>query len=540
MLSLARGRDAPLLEVTIDEKLQETVRRIPQREAIVACHQGVRLTFAELNDRIQETARGLAGLGLSAGDRVGIWSTNCVEWILVQLASARLGLILVNVNPAYRSHELTYILRKSKMKALFVGRKDARADYRRILEEASAEQQLPLQRVIYFGEDSWQQMIASGSDFVSSTLSCQDVVSIQYTSGTTGWPKGVLLTHRNVLNNASLGARCMNVSERDRICVPVPMYHCFGCVAGTMMMLTTGATVILPAPQFDALATLQAVAAERATVIYGVPTMFIAELNHPEFSRFDLGTLRTGIMAGAPCPLELMRRVTTEMHCAEMTIAYGQTESSPIITMSSTGDSLETRVSTVGGTLPMTEVKLVSVAGETVPVGQEGELCTRGYLVMTGYDDEPEATAQAIDSAGWLHTGDLAIMQSDGCFCITGRARDMIIRGGENIYPREIEEFLYTHPKISEAQVVGLPDAIHGQVVCAWIRLKNGETSCADEIREFCKGKIAYFKIPEHVRFVDSFPMTVTGKVQKYKIREFELREPEPGRRGQSSQAAEK
>jgi fatty-acyl-CoA synthase len=526
MLSYSRGPDAPLLETTIDGMLRQTAGRIPHREAIVSRHQNVRLTFSELNGRVEETARGLAGLGLTVGDRVGIWSTNCIEWILVQLACARLGLVLVNVNPAYRSRDLAFILRKSRMTALCIGPKDARGgDYRQILCEASRGQSLALRHVIYFGEDSWRDMITNGREFTVPTLSSCDVANIQYTSGTTGSPKGVLLTHHSVLNNARFGMQCMDGSERDRICVSVPMYHCFGSVAGTMMMLTSGATMILPAPQFDALATLHVLAVEHATIVYGVPTMFIAELDHPQFSQFDLSSLRTGIMAGAPCPLELMRRVVGQMHCPEMTIAYGQTESSPIITMSSTQDSLETRVSTVGRALPMTEVKIVSLDGETVPIGEQGELCTRGYLVMKGYDDEPEATNLAIDSEGWLHTGDLGVMQADGCFRITGRARDMIIRGGENVYPREVEEFLYTHPKISEVQVVGLPDAKLGELVCAWIRLKKDQTSCEDEIRQFCQGKIAYFKIPQQVRFVDSFPMTVTGKVQKYKIREFEIRE---------------
>jgi fatty-acyl-CoA synthase len=524
MLSYSRGPDAPLRDTTIDGMLRQTARRIPQHEAIVSRHQNVRLTFAELDDRVEETARGLASLGLTDGDRIGIWSTNCIEWILVQLACARLGLVLVNVNPAYRSSDLAFILHRSRMKALCIGPTDARgADYRQILCEASAGKSLALRHVIYFGEDSWRDMIAAGREFTAPMISCHDVANIQYTSGTTGSPKGVLLTHHNLLNNARFGIQCMNGTESDRICVPVPMYHCFGTVAGTMMMLISGATVILAAPQFDALATLEALAAEHATIVYGVPTMFMAELEHPQFSRFDLSSLRTGIMAGAPCPLDLMRRVVGQMHCAEMTIAYGQTESSPIITMSSTEDSLETRVSTVGRALPMTEVKIVSLGGETVPVGEQGELCTRGYLVMQGYDDELGATKLAIDSDGWLHTGDLGVMQADGCFRITGRAKDMIIRGGENVYPREVEEFLYMHPKISEVQVVGLPDTKLGEVVCAWIRLKQDQTSCADEIRHFCIGKIAHFKIPQHIRFVDSFPMTVSGKVQKYKIRELEI-----------------
>ncbi len=526
MLSYSRGPDIPLLEKTIDEVFLDTVNRLPQHEALVSLHQNVRLTFLELHRHVQETARGLAGLGLRPGDRVGIWSTNCIEWVLLQLACARFGLILVNVNPAYRSHELTFVLRKSRMRALFVNAKNARANYRQILEETRARQSLPLQHVIYLGEDSWNRMMAGGRDVPAAVLSSHDVANIQYTSGTTGSPKGVLLSHRNILNNGLLIGRQLKFMERDRICVPVPMYHCFGCVGGTMVALTSGAVMILPAPQFDALATLEAIAVERATAVYGVPTMFIAELEHPEFSRFDLSSLRTGIMAGAPCPIEVMRRVVDQMHCREMTIAYGQTESSPVITMSSVDDPLEMRVSTVGTAMPQTEVKIVSPGtGQTLPVGEQGELCTRGYLVMNMYDDEPEATRNAIDPEGWLHTGDLAAMRPDGYFRITGRAKDMIIRGGENVYPREIEEFLYTHPKIAEVQVVGLPDIKLGETLCAWIRLKTAEAATEDEIREFCRGKIGHFKIPQYIRFVDSFPTTVTGKVQKYKIREFEIRE---------------
>ena len=526
MLSYSRGSDIPLLEKTIDEVLLDTVNRLPQHEALVSLHQNVRLTFLELHGHVQKTARGLAGLGLRLGDRVGIWSTNSVEWVLLQLACARFGLVLVNVNPAYRSHELAFVLRKSRMRAFFVDGRNARANYRQILEEACARQSLPLQHIIYLGEDSWNRMMAGGRDVPAAVLSNHDIVNIQYTSGTTGSPKGVLLSHRNILNNGLLIGQRLKFTERDRICVPVPMYHCFGCVIGTMVALTRGAVMILPAPQFDATATLEAIAVERATAVYGVPSMFIAELEHPEFSRFDLSSLRTGIMAGAPCPTEVMRRVVDQMHCPDMTIAYGQTESSPVITMSRLDDPLETRVSTVGTAMPQTEVKIVSPhTGQTLPVGEQGELCTRGYLVMNGYDDEPEATRNAVDPEGWLHTGDLGAMRPDGCFRITGRAKDMIIRGGENVYPREIEEFLYTHPKIVEVQIVGLPDIRLGETLCAWIRLKTAETATEGEIREFCRGKIAHFKIPQYIRFVDSFPTTVTGKVQKYKIREHEIRE---------------
>ncbi len=526
MLSYARGPEAPILEKTINQMLAETVARCPEREALVVRHQNVRLTYRELAGQVERTARGLVGLGLKPGDRVGIWATNCVEWILLQLACARAGLVLVNVNPAYRSHELGFALRKSRMRAIFLREKDARADYRQILEQSCRGQSFPLEHVMLLGQESWERMLAKGRDCLPCPAAPHDVVNIQYTSGTTGAPKGVLLTHRNLLNNAWLIGRSLKLTERDRICVPVPLYHCFGCVIGSLVAVVNGATLILPSAQFDALAALEAVHAEHATAIYGVPTMFIAELEHPEFDRFDYTSLRTGIMAGAPCPIEVMKRVVDQMYCREMTVAYGQTETSPGITMSSVDDSLELRVSTVGRALPNTEVKIVSPAsGEMVPVGEQGELCTRGYLVMKGYDEEPDATRRAIDAEGWLHTGDLATMRPDGYFRITGRAREMIIRGGENIYPRELEEFLYTHPKIAEVQVVGLPDAKLGETVLAWIRLRGGETATEEEIREFCRGRIAHFKIPQYIRLVDSFPMTVTGKVQKFRIREQEIRE---------------
>jgi len=524
MLSYARGPAAPLLEKTVDEAFRETVSRVPHSDALVSRHQNLRYTYAEIDQQVEQTARGLAGLGLVPGDRVGLWATNCAEWILIQLACARCGLVLVNVNPAYRSHELAFVLRRSGMRALFVSPPDARANRREILEQAQRAETLPLQHVVGLGEESWDRMIAGGTDIPAGAHSNHDVVNIQYTSGTTGSPKGVLLTHRNVVNNGLLGGLQLRLTERDRICVPVPLYHCFGCVIGTMIAMTSGAAMILPAAQFDALATLEAIQAERATVIYGVPTMFIAELEHAEFARFDLTSLRTGIMAGAPCPIEVMRRVAGQMHCSEMVIAYGQTESSPIITMSSPEDPLELRVATIGRPIAEAEVKIVSpVTGETVAAGEQGELCARGHMVMRGYDSEPEATRRTVDADGWLHTGDLAAMRPDGCLRITGRAKDMIIRGGENVYPREVEEFLYTHPKIAEIQVVGLPDAKLGETVCAWIRLKADEAATEDEIREFCRGKIAYFKVPQYIRFVASFPTTVTGKVQKYKIREFEI-----------------
>ena len=523
MLSYSKGPDAPLIEETIWEVFERALARFPDKEALVSRHQNARLTFRELAAEVERTARGLAARGLGAGDRVGIWSTNCVEWILVHLACTRIGAVLVNVNPAYRAYELKFVLRKSGMKALFLWERDNRSDYRAILEEATGGETLPLAHVIYFGTESWRWMRDAGGTIQARTIAPDDVTNIQYTSGTTGSPKGVLLTHRNLVNNSALVAQGMKFTERDKVCVPVPLYHCFGSVFGTLVALGQGATMIFPTATFDALATMQAIHEERATTIYGVPTMFIAQLEHPQFREFDFTSLRTGIMAGAPCPIEVMKRVVKEMHCPEMTIAYGQTESSPAITMSSVDDSLEIRVSTVGAACPNTEVKIVSPAGETVPVGEQGELCTRGYLVMKGYDQEPEATRRTIDEEGWLHTGDMATMRPDGYFRVTGRAKDMIIRGGENIYPREVEEFLYTNPKIADVQIVGLPDEKLGESVAAWIRLKEPATE--DEIREFCKGKIAHFKVPQYIRFVEAFPMTVTGKIQKFKMREMEIKE---------------
>jgi fatty-acyl-CoA synthase len=523
MLSYSSGPDAPILNATVWEIFEKTVSRFSERQALVARHQGIRLTFFELAEAVEQTARGLAGLGIGEQDRVGVWSTNCVEWVQLHLACARLGAVLVNVNPAYRAHELGFVLRKSGMKALFLWEKDKRSDYRAILDEAIGGDTLALQHAVYLGESGWERMLAHGRVIAKRAISPDAVTNIQYTSGTTGSPKGVQLTHRNVVNNAAVIASGMSITERDRIVVPVPMYHCFGCVIGTLVAMLSGAAMILPAAIFDAHATLQATHHERATAIYGVPTMFIAELEHPAFGSFDFSSLRTGVMAGAPCPVEIMKRVVSEMHCEGVTVCYGQTESSPVITMSSVSDPIERRVSTVGKACANTEVKIVSASGETQPAGEPGELCTRGYLVMKGYDQEPQATDRTIDEDGWLHTGDLATMDRDGYFRITGRAKDMIIRGGENVYPREIEEFLHLHPKISEVQVVGLPDAKLGEVVAAWIRLK--EPAGEEEIREFCRGKIAHYKVPQYIRFVDAFPMTVTGKIQKYRMREIEIQD---------------
>ncbi len=525
MDSYVRGPEFELTTRTTHQILFDTAAKFPDRDALIVRHQNVRLTWRQLVDEVERTARGLIGLGLAPGDRVGVWSTNCAEWIYLQLGSARAGLVQVNVNPAYRANELAYVLKKSGMKGLVLRASDARSNYKEILEAAMRGQDLALRHIICLGEESWDRMIAGGRDAGPGPTDCHEVINIQYTSGTTGAPKGVLLTHHNLLNNGRIINLGLRFTEQDRLCVPVPMYHCFGCVAGTMCAITSGAAMILPAPSFDPLATMQAIHEERATSIYGVPTMFIAQLQHPEFSRFDFSSLRTGVMAGAPCPIEVMKRVVEDMHCPQMTIFYGQTESSPVITMAYVDDPIEKRVSTVGTVCPATEIRIVAPDGSTLPAGQQGELCARGYAVMKGYDQDPEATARAIDKDGWLHTGDLATMRPDGYFRITGRLKDMIIRGGENIYPREVEEFLYTHPKIADVQVVGVPDEKLGESVAAWVKLKAGESATEEEIREFCKGKIAHYKIPQYWRFVDVFPMTVTGKIQKYVIRQAEIRD---------------
>jgi fatty-acyl-CoA synthase len=516
----------PLLQHTISEQLSLTARKFPDRQALVVSHQHVHLTWSELDREVTRTARGLAGLGLRPGDRLGVWASNCVEWVLLLYASARAGVIQVNVNPAYRSHDLRYVMRKSNILALFLREKDARANYREILNESRQGEHLPLKREIWLGGESWDAMIAGGVDYPEGKASPHDVINIQYTSGTTGSPKGVLLSHHNLLNDGMAIGLALRCTEEDRICAPVPLYHCFGSVIGCMVALVNGAALILPSAQFDALATLQAVQDERATALYGVPTMYVAELEHPEFPRFDLSSLRKGIMSGAPCPIALMKHAAERMNIHKMTIPYGQTESSPVITMSSVDDPLELRAGTIGRALANTEVQIVDLqSGKRLPIGEQGELCTRGYLVMKGYDDDPEATAAVIDKDGWLHTGDLAVMRPDGYFSFKGRAKETIIRGGENIYPREVEDFLHTNPKIADVYIIGIPDAKLGETVLAWVQLKTGEQATVEEIRDFCRGKIAYFKIPQYVRFVDSFPMTVSKKVQKFLMREQEIRE---------------
>ncbi len=525
MLSYSRGPELPLPDRTTWQQLEYAASRWPNRPAVISVHQNRRLTWSELLDLADRVAAGLAERGVSPQQRVGVWALNCYQWVVVHFACARLGAILVSVNPAFRSRELAFVLKKSRMKALFLRERDDRAAYAEILAEANGETVSELEHIIYFDTPTWMDLLSSQPrKHVAPKL--DDLINIQYTSGTTGSPKGVLLTHRNLVNNGFLIAQLLRYSEHDRICLPVPFSHCFGNVVGTMASLASGAAIILPNWCFDARATLASIEAENATSLYGVPAMFIAELSHPEFSRFNVTSLRTGVMAGAPCPIELMRRVISDLHCPELTIAYGLTETSPVITMSAIDDDLERRVSTIGKVMPCTEIKVVSVSGgEVVERGLQGEICTRGYMLMQGYDDEPEATAAAIDREGWFHTGDLGSMREDGYLRITGRAKDMIIRGGENIYPREIEEFLYTHPKIAEVHIVGLPDQRLGETVLAWIRLRSGETATAEEIQEFCRDRIAHFKIPQRIRFVDSFPTTLSGKIQKFRIREMEIRD---------------
>jgi fatty-acyl-CoA synthase len=512
MLSHASGPPLELLSLTIGEQLRASARRWPARDALVSRHQQKRFTWRELDAAVDAWAESLVASGLAPGDRVGCWSTSCAEWVLLQLACARAGVVLVNVNPAYRAYELAYVIRKSGMKALFLWRRDQRTNFQAIFEEAQAET-----KAIYFDDHSPAERRP-----VTHQPHADEPVNIQYTSGTTGSPKGVLLTHRNILNNGYICGLQLRLTEQDRINLAVPLYHCFGCVLGVMTALVHGAALVLPHWTFDAEAALAATAAENCTVLYGVPTMFIAQLEHPRFGELQPRTLRTGIMSGAPCPIELMKRVIARMGCQDLMVGYGQTEASPLITMSSVADTLEVRVATVGGPLPATEVKIADPAtGETLPRGMQGELCTRGYLVMQGYDGEPAATAKAIDAEGWLHTGDLAVMRDDANCKITGRARDLIIRGGENIYPREIEEFLFTHPAIADAQVFGVPDARYGEAVAAWIRLRAPLRE--EELLAWCKSQIAHFKVPRYITFVENYPLTVTGKIQKFRMREAEI-----------------
>ncbi|HEY2469676.1 MAG TPA: AMP-binding protein [Terracidiphilus sp.] len=522
-MSYARGEDRPLLNLTIGGLLERTASRFPDSLAVASRHQSKRMTWAELSEAADRVARGLWSLGVRRGDRVGLWSTNCIEWVMLHMGCARAGASLVNVNPAYRSYELQYTLTRSRMKALFLWHKDKRADYAEIVERARHGLKLELQHTVFFDGPEWPALLDAPGQ-LPDRVDVHDIANIQYTSGTTGLPKGVMLTHHNVVNNGQFLAQGFHYTERDKIVVPVPLFHCYGCVIGTMSAVNSGAAIILPNWTFDARATLEAIHEERATSVYGVPAMYVAEFARPEFAGYDFTSLRTGMMSGAPCPVELMKRVLTEMHIGELVIAYGQTETSPVVSMSDAGDSLEIRVHTVGRAMPQTEIQVVStIDGAQLPIGMQGEICVRGYAVMKGYDGDAVGTAHVVKPDGWLHTGDLGVMRNDGCLHITGRSRDVIIRGGENIYPREVEEFLYTHPKVSEVQVVGIPNVRLGEIVLAWIRLRPGEDTTEAEIREWCQGQIAYYKIPEHVRFVTEFPATLSGKIQKYKIREFEI-----------------
>jgi fatty-acyl-CoA synthase len=527
-LSYAHGASAvALLGQTIGENLAATARRVPEAEALVVVHQGVRLTYAQLNAEVDRVARALLALGLEQGERVGIWSPNCAEWVLVQYATARIGVVLVNLNPAYRTHEVEYALRQSGCRLLVAATEFKTSDYRAMVDEVRPS--LPgLERVVYLGTTDWLEVL-DGADGVAPSaleeragrLSFDDAINIQYTSGTTGFPKGATLSHHNILNNGYFIGEGCRYSEADRVCIPVPFYHCFGMVLGNLACTSHGATMVIPSAAFEPDAALAAVQAERCTSLYGVPTMFIAELALPDFGEYDLATLRTGIMAGSPCPVEVMKRCINEMHMDEVTICYGMTETAPVSTQTLTDDPIDKRVGTVGRVHPHVEVKIVDPeSGLVVERGSTGELCTRGYSVMLGYWDEPEKTAEAIDQARWMHTGDLATMDDDAYVNIVGRIKDLIIRGGENVYPREIEEFLYSHPDIVEVQVIGVPDLKYGEEIMAWVKLRDGADLDADGVRAFCQARIAHYKIPRYVHVTDEFPMTVTGKVQKYKMRE--------------------
>ena len=525
-LSYSHGvSDVPLLGETIGANLERTVARFGDRDAVVSCHQGVRMSYAELDAAVDRVASGLLAAGLHKGDRVGIWSPNCAEWVLVQFATAKAGVILVNINPAYRTHEVEYALRQSGVKLLVSARAFKTSDYRAMIDEVRGG--LPtLQAVVYLDSPEWDELAATPVDADAlrsrqADLAFDDPINIQYTSGTTGFPKGATLSHHNILNNGYFVAELCDFTEADRVCLPVPFYHCFGMVMGNLGAVTHGACIVIPAPGFDPGATLAAVAAERCTALYGVPTMFIAELGHEDFATFDLTSLRTGIMAGSPCPVEVMKRVQRDMHMTDVGICYGMTETSPVSTQTRSDDSLERRVSTVGRPGPHIEVKILDPdTGLVVPRGETGEFCTRGYSVMLGYWDEPEKTAEAIDAARWMHTGDLATMDGDGYCNIVGRIKDMVIRGGENVYPREIEEFLYTHDEVSDVSVVGVPDERYGEELCAFVVMRRGGSLTEDAVREYCRSRLAHYKVPRYVVFTDGFPMTVTGKVQKFKMRE--------------------
>ena len=544
-LSYAHGvTTTPLLGETIGVHFDRTVERWGDRPGLVSRQQGVAWTWRELGAKVDEFAAGLVAMGLKPGERVGIWSPNNAEWIVTQYATAKAGLILVNINPAYRLSEVEYALNKVGCRALITATRFKTSDYIGMVNTLAPElararpghldaAKLPtLRSVVQIGGAApgtiaFESVYTMGGAeerlvlaLLADRLQFDDPINIQFTSGTTGLPKGATLTHHNILNNGLFIGETMHYTEQDKVCVPVPMYHCFGMVIGSLACLTHGAAIVFPGEGFDPLTTLETVAAERCTSLYGVPTMFIAELDHPEFSRFDLSSLRTGMMAGAPCPIEVMRRCIKDLHLTEMTIGYGMTETSPVSTQTLIGDTLEHQTATVGKVHPHVEVKIVDTEGRVVPAGTTGEFCTRGYSVMLGYWDDDERTAQAIDKGGWMHTGDLATMDADGYCNIVGRIKDMVIRGGENIYPREIEEFLYRHPAIQDVQVFGVPDKRFGEELCAWIKIRDGATLTEEEVKAFCKDQIAHYKVPRYIKFVTEFPMTVTGKMQKFIMRE--------------------
>ena len=551
---LHRGGEEPLLGNTIPQHFKHIVQQFPDNDAVVCLSQQRRLTYRELDSAIDALARGLVGIGFSKGERIGVWSTNNIEWLLLQMATARIGVILVNINPAYRARELSYALQRSEVQGLFLIPAFRSSDYIKLLVEAIPpltdhapdnwqHADFPqLRRVIVYdpaqpantarphpGFLLWQEVMAAAEhiteqqlDAITANLDRDDPINIQYTSGTTGFPKAVLLTHHNILNNAYFSARAMHFTEQDRLCVPVPFYHCFGMVLANLLCLSVGAALVLPSEHFDDFAVLRAIAEEKCSAVHGVPTMFIAELEDPRFKEFNLSSLRTGIMAGAPCPPELLKRVIHDMHCSEILIGYGQTEVSPLSHLTHVEDSFEHRINTVGINLPHQEVKIIDTAtGHTVPVMSVGEICFRGYHLMRGYYGDEQATAKTIDVAGWCHSGDLGTMDTQGYVSITGRLKDMIIRGGENIYPAEIEAFLFTHPKVAQVAVFGVPDKLYGEEIMAWIQLHAGQQATEAEIRAFCKDQIAHFKIPKYIWFVENFPMTVTGKLQKFRMREI-------------------
>jgi fatty-acyl-CoA synthase len=527
--------DRPLLDETIGANLARTVATHGANEALVACHQEIRWTYEEFHDRVRRLAEGLLAAGLGVGDRVGLWSPNYAEWTLVQYATAEIGVVLVNINPAYRTHELAYALKQSGCRMLIAAPKFATSDYRS-MAAAVAEEVPGLERTVFFWDPDWEQLVAGDPArseevaTIAGSLSPDDPINIQYTSGTTGFPKGATLTHRNILNNGYSVTALQNFGPHDRLCIPVPFYHCFGMVMGNLGSTTQGATMVIPGDAFDPTAVLKAVEAERCTALYGVPTMFIAELGLDDFDSYDLSSLRTGVMAGSPCPVEVMKQCIERMHMSDVTICYGMTETSPVSTQTLPDDSLAHRTESVGRVHPHVEIRVADPdTGETVLRGEPGEFCTRGYSVMSGYWNDDAKTAEAIDGDGWMHTGDLAVMADDGYVNIVGRIKDMIIRGGENIYPREIEEFLYSHPDVEDVQVIGLPDVKYGEQLMAWVKARPGSQLATEAdpelIRDFCRGKIAHYKIPHYVKFVDEFPMTVTGKVRKVEMREVSIGE---------------